>query len=121
MKFEARYTPTITDGPVIRWGGGIDRGVLRCLFSGEDRTDWAGQISASRAGVVVSGFWPPLARAEDVEDFAATMRKAHDAHLRIASAEACLPRNAHRICKAIVEAEQAARPRDVVQHDQVPA
>jgi hypothetical protein len=100
MEFHLRYTPTIMDGPVLRWEGGFRRGTYRDIFSGESRTDWSGEISASRNGVIIAGDWAPLTSAEEVAAFAETMNKALAAHQRLASA-----RDQHEVAKAIVVGE----------------
>lgn len=83
MNFERRDTHTIMDGMVHRYGGGIARGSVRELFSGTMRTDWSGEISASRNGVLVSGAWPVLKRREDVDAFAAQLAQAWADHVEL--------------------------------------
>lgn len=83
MKFEPHYTPTIMDGPVVRWGSGYNRGARHNLF-GDARTDWSAEISASRNGVCIGGHWPIITRREDLDDLIAQLNRAFDAHVQIA-------------------------------------
>jgi hypothetical protein len=103
MKLHPRYTPTIMDGPVIRWEGGFRRGTYRDMATGEARAEWSAEISASRNGVCVAGVWPILASAESVEAFATTLRRALDAHERLAAATR--RGDPHALAEAIVATE----------------
>ena len=66
--FDREETPTIMDGTVIRW---------------TMKVEWRSkpEISASRNGVGLSGHWPILCDASQIEAVKAQLDEAWDAHV----------------------------------------
>ncbi len=99
MKVAAIYSPTIMDGPVIRFQTGFNRGSHREIVSGKERTDWSAEINASRKGVSINGQWPVYSQPEDLAALAALVAAAWNAHADIKGAR----HDDHAVAKAIAE------------------
>jgi hypothetical protein len=71
IQFRRKKTPTIMDGLVVRW----------TVSKGHSR---AGEISASRNGVLVSGYFPRTCDKEWLKGFKATLDIAFDEYRKMA-------------------------------------
>lgn len=99
MEVEAIYSPTIMDGPVVRFQFGLKRGTYREIVSGKDRTDWSAEINASRNGVSLNAdYFPVLSTAEAIEAVQKVFREAWSAYQKMR-----LSPDAHESAKRIVD------------------
>lgn len=97
-KMSCRYTPTIMDGPVVRFEFGYKEGTRKDLFSGEERIDWSAEINASRNGVSMNGRFPVWSDAAEVYAVQDMLAAAYEAHKAIRDA-----RDPHEAAKQFVE------------------
>jgi hypothetical protein len=87
IEINARYTPTIMDGPVIRFEFGISRGMGREIISGEERDDFSVEISASRNGVSMNvDYFPVYSTKDAIEEIQKLFGTAWNAYCAIRSA-----------------------------------
>jgi hypothetical protein len=94
MMVYARYTPTIMDGPVVRFYFGRKVGTHQDIFSRENVDDYSREISASRNGVMISGNSGLLTDLGSVEKICRTLHYALLVHEKIKAA-----RDPHEIAK----------------------
>lgn len=97
-KICCRYTPTVMDGPVVRFGFGYNEGTRKDLFTGEERIDWSAEINASRNGVSMNGRFPVWSNAADVHAVRDMLAAAYSAHEAIRDS-----RDPHEAAKKFVE------------------
>jgi len=84
MEAEAIYSPTIMDGPVVRFQFGLKRGTYKEIISGKDRVDWSVEINASRNGVSLNAdYFPVMSSAEAIEGVQELFREAWTAYQKI--------------------------------------
>lgn len=102
MKFDLHYTPTIMDGAVLRWQFGYVCGKHHDLIDPKERTEWSGEINASRNGVSINGRFPIYADRECIDQIHKMLDDAWAAHARMRHGDS------HEIAKQIV-AEALAR------------
>jgi len=105
MEVEAIYSPTIMDGPVVRFQFGYRRGTYREIFSGEDRTDWSAEINASRNGVSLNGDVPTYGDIRSIEAIQRIFKLAWDAYQQLTRSH-----DPHQVAKKIVETFNAHDP-----------
>lgn len=97
MEVEAIYSPTIQDGPVVRFQFGRRNGTYREIFSGKERIDWSAEINASRNGVSLNGNVPIYSDQAAIDAIQRLFGLAWDAYQRMKWA-----RDPHDIAKEVV-------------------
>lgn len=85
MDHDCRYTPTIMDGPVVRFGVGRRLGRHKPII-GDERDEWSAEINASRNGVSLSGDWPIYTVKSDLDHIKQVIEWAWVAHADIHAA-----------------------------------
>ena len=86
MTHDCRYTPTIMDGPVVRFGLGYHEGKERELFGGAEVDRWSAEINASRSGVSLQGRWPVYGDCAAIDHLKKVLEWAWEAHSAIVAA-----------------------------------
>jgi len=116
INVNARYTPTIMDGPVIHFEFGLVRGKRRDIFSQKEFEDYSAEISASRNGVSMNvDYFPVYSTKEAIDEIQKLFGIAWDAYCAIRSARDGAHDEAKRIAERFNAERAASAPAETVE------